>query len=139
MASSYYQSPAGVARQATATRPLASAKPSRRSQRVTLRMPLLAIGERSQGHGAEFKEATYAVRVSAHGGQMELEQGLQRGETFLLRHTTRQEQIECRVVSISKSQAGKRLVGFEFTDGLVDFWRMSFPPPGARPIIERHK
>jgi len=102
-------------------------------------MPLLAFGERSQNHGAQFEESTYVVRVSAFGGLLELEQGLQRGQTFMLRHTNREDQTECRIVSISKSQSGKRLVGFEFTDSRVDFWRMSFPPPGARPIIEKHK
>lgn len=100
-------------------------------------MPLLAFGERAQGHSHEFKESTFVVKVSAHGGQLELEQGLGRGDKFMLRHANRTDQVECRVVSIAKSKTGKRLVGFEFTGGLVDFWRMSFPAPGARPIHEK--
>lgn len=139
MAASYYQSPVEPVRQTAATGPIVGGKPLRRSQRVTLRMPLLVFAGRGQGHANDFQESTHVLRVSAHGGLLELEQGLQRGDKFMLRHDNRNDETECRVVSISKSQAGKRLVGFEFTNAKVDFWRMSFPPPGARPILEKHK
>jgi hypothetical protein len=115
-------------------------KPARRSQRVTLRMPILAFAESGRGHKHNFEEQTYVVRVSAHGGLMELDREVARGDIFMLRHPSHEGEVECRAVSISKNPSfAKKLVGFEFTDGLVDFWRMSFPPPGAKPILERSK
>jgi hypothetical protein len=119
--------------QATGT---ARAKSPRRSQRVNLRIPIVAFGDPNRKHTG-FEESTCVVRVSAHGGQLELEQGLQLGDCFVLRHRgRREEQVECRVVNLSRDKTGQRLVGFEFTGGRIDFWRMSFPPPGARPILE---
>lgn len=98
-------------------------------------MPVLVYTDSARGHAPNFNESTYVARVSAHGGLLELEGELARGERFMLRHVSRSEETECRVVSVTKNPAGKRLVGFEFTEGLVDFWRMSFPPPGARPVL----
>lgn len=134
MSVSHYQAPAALERRPAV--PLAGGKPARRSQRVTLRMRILAFGEKARGHSSSFKEETYVVRVSAHGGMMELEHALERGHIFRLRHTNREDEADCRIVSVSRSQSGKRYVGFEFVDGQVDFWRISFPPPGARPILE---
>lgn len=126
--------------EATRARCAAGSKPVRRSQRVNLRIPVVAYGHPACKHPAAFEESTYVVRVSAHGGQLELARDLERGDCFMLRYADRpDEQTECRVVNISKTQSGARLLGFEFTRGLVDFWRMSFPPPGARPILERIK
>ena len=123
----------------TARTPRPAGKSPRRSQRVNLRMPVVAFGEATRNH-KPFEESTFVVRVSAHGGQIELAEGLQRGDCFMLRHTSRaDDQVECRVANVSKPSNGVRLVGFEFTDGLVNFWRMSFPAPGAKPIIEHVK
>ncbi len=137
MAVTHSEAPAGLLRRPVASRPLAGGKPGRRSQRVTLRMRILAFGSKSHGHSAEFEEQTYVVRVSAHGGMMELEHALEQGDIFRLRHANREDETDCRIVSVSKSQSGKRYVGFEFVDNKVDFWRISFPPPGARPILEK--
>ncbi len=113
-------------------------KPMRRSQRVTLRMPIQAYARKAFGHAREFEEKTHLVRVSAHGGQMELEQAVARGDCFMLRHPSHTEEVECRVVSIARNPAfAKPLIGFEFTNSQIDFWRISFPAPGAKPILEK--
>jgi len=137
MSVSHYEAPAGLARRSLATGSSTSGKPARRSQRVTLRMRILAFASKALGQSADFEEQTYVVRVSAHGGMIELEHGLERGAIFKLRHSKSEEEADCRIVSISKSQSGKRYAGFEFVDGKLDFWRISFPPPGARPILEK--
>ena len=101
---------------------------------------MVASAQKEAGHKTTFTEETYVVRVSAHGGLLELEQEVAKGDLFRLRHASQTDEVECRVVSIAKNPAfAKRLVGFEFTDGLVNFWRMSFPPPGAKPVLERTK
>lgn len=127
----------GGAKKGTSVASSPGGKPARRSQRVTLRVAVVAYNDSKRGHSRSFKESTFVVRVSKHGGLLELESELPRGERFMLQHTALKAETECRVVSVTKNPGGKCYVGFEFTDGTVDFWRMSFPPPGARPIHEK--
>jgi hypothetical protein len=44
------------------------------------------------------------------------------------------EKIEGKVVTIRHSRDGKTYVGLEFTTRDVNFWHMSFPAPGAKPL-----
>lgn len=100
----------------------------RRSQRLSLRIPVIAYTDQRRAHAHPgFNETTCVLRVSAYGGLLELAGGLQSGDHFMLRHVNRDEETECRVSYVTKTKSGARVAGFEFTHGLVDFWGVSFP------------
>ena len=106
-----------------------STRAKRRSQRLSLRYPLVAYSYSEMTGKMRFREATHTVKVSAHGGMIPLDSEVSYGETFMLKHTARLEEHPCKVVFLgSDSKTGKSLVGFEFTAGEPDFWHVYFPP-----------
>jgi len=116
-----------------------SGKKLRRSQRVTLRIPLIAYSDKGHSHPHPgYNESIFAIRVSAHGGLLELSGPLQVGDRFILRHVNREEETECRVVSV-QHKLGRRRAGFEFTSGLVNFWGLTFPPADAKPGVRQRE
>jgi hypothetical protein len=42
--------------------------------------------------------------------------------------------VESRVVSVRRDRESKTFVGVEFISADSNFWHMSFPLPGARPL-----
>lgn len=127
---------AAVGSPLTARPVAASTRKARRSQRVALRIPVIAYSDasRSQPH-PKFEETTLVVRVSAHGGLLESSGPLRVGDRFMLRHVNRDEKAECRAVFVQNGTFGRKLAGFEFTGGPLNFWGVSFPPPDARPGV----
>jgi len=110
-----------------------SSRAKRRSQRLSLRYPLVAYSYSETTGKMRFHESTHTVRVSAHGGMIPLNSELSFGETFILKHTARHEEHPCKVVFLgSDNKSGKSLVGFEFTAGEPDFWHIYFPPMTAK-------
>ncbi len=104
-------------------------KTKRRSQRLSLKYPLVAYSYSEITGKMRFREGTYTVKVSAHGGMIPLDAQLAFGEMFMLKHTARDEEHPCKVVYLgSDGKTGKSLVGFEFTHGEPDFWHIYFPP-----------
>ena len=109
-------------------------KTKRRSQRLSLKYPLVAYSYSETTGKMRFREGTQTVRVSAHGGVIPLDAEVAHGETFMLKHATRSEEHPCKVVYLgSDSKTGKSLVGFEFTNGEPDFWHIYFPPVSNKP------
>jgi len=41
---------------------------------------------------------------------------------------------ETRVAHVRRDRDGKRMVGLEFVNPETNFWKMTFPIPGARPL-----
>jgi len=56
------------------------------------------------------------------------------GQTLLLVNENTNRSIETRVVSARRERDGKMYVGLEFVNPEVNFWHMTFPRPGARPL-----
>ncbi len=109
-------------------------KTKRRSQRLSLKYPLVAYSYSETTGKMRFREGTHTVRVSAHGGVIPLDAQVAFGETFMLKHATRTEEHPCKVVHLgTDSKTGKALVGFEFTNGQPDFWHIYFPPVSNKP------
>jgi hypothetical protein len=105
----------------------------RRTARVPLCVNLTVHGE-TENKG-KFKAEAQAVCVSKHGGMMELGREVLIGQRLLLIHMVTGEQAECKVVSLMKPERnGNRNVAFEFTADEINFWRMCFPRPGAKPL-----
>ena len=107
---------------------------SRRSQRVTLRVPL-KVSE----SGSDLKpqiEDTYSLSVNKHGGLIALRASVSLGQTLTLTNKATRQTKECRVVCLGPAQIDKRQVGIEFSDPVTDFWKIAFPPPGTKPATE---
>ena len=100
--------------------------------RVLLPVPLKVHGQTESGE--RFTVFTESHTVSLHGASLRLEAGVVLGEILLLENQKTQETVEGKVVTIRHSRDGKTYVGVEFTTTEVNFWHMTFPVPGAKPM-----
>jgi c-di-GMP-binding flagellar brake protein YcgR len=102
----------------------------RRTGRVSVFADLTVQGINEQNE--KFKVQTRSLSVSGHGGLTVLDIPVSVGQTLLLVNDHSREKAECRVVSIRPGGNGKSIVAFEFLTPPANFWKMSFPPPGAK-------
>jgi hypothetical protein len=107
-------------------------KERRRTVRVMLTVPLKVHGQNVAGE--PFTIETRSHTVSLHGASIELELGVALGDILQLENEKTRETIGGKVVTIRHSRDGKTYVGLEFTSRNVNFWHMSFPVPGAKPL-----
>jgi len=107
-------------------------KERRRTQRVTLIVPLVVNGENEGGDKFSIRAKTNAV--SQHGAQIETEHPLAVSQVLLLINENSARKVEARVVSIQRRRDGKTHVGLEFLSTEINFWNMTFPQPGAKPL-----
>jgi hypothetical protein len=107
-------------------------KERRRTVRVMLTVPLKVHGRDLNGEA--FSVETNSHTVSLHGASIELAPGVVLGETLRLENERTREKVEGKIVTIRHSRDGKTYVGVEFTNHDVNFWHMSFPVPGAKPL-----
>ena len=106
----------------------------RRSQRVTLTVPVVVSDSESSANPTV--EDTFALAVNKHGGLIAMRANVARGQKLTLFNKATAERKECHVVYLGPAQVGKRQVGIEFAEPLTDFWKVSFPAPGSKPIPE---
>jgi PilZ domain len=107
-------------------------KERRRTLRVMLTVPLKVQGQTVDGE--TFSVETRSHTVSLHGASIELGPKVVLGDLLRLENERTREKIEGKVVTIRHSRDGKTYVGVEFIDQDVNFWHMSFPVPGAKPL-----
>jgi len=107
-------------------------KERRRTVRVNLRVPLRVHGRSINGE--RFTVLTHSHTMSLHGGSIELELAVELGETLQLENGRTQEVADGKIMTIRRSRDGKTYVGIEFISQEINFWHMSFPVPGARPL-----
>jgi hypothetical protein len=99
----------------------------RRSQRLLLRVPVIAY--RSQKLGLPFSEGTHTLVVNAHGALINLRSKVAVQEKVFLKHAISGKELECRVVfSRGNSMIGPAEVGLEFRQPTPNFWNIAFPP-----------
>jgi hypothetical protein len=72
--------------------------------------------------------------VSQHGAQVETEHPLILGQVVLLINENNARKVEARVASIQRKRDGKTHVGVEFLCTDINFWNMTFPLAGAKPL-----
>jgi hypothetical protein len=101
-------------------------KNRRRSQRLVLRVPVVAY--RSRRIGSPFSEGTHTLVVSAHGALISLTAKVAADQRLVLKHAVSGEEQECRVVFTRKNMAGPTEVGIEFLQPAPNFWHIAFPP-----------
>lgn len=102
----------------------------RRTTRVTVFADLVVQGTSEENQ--KFKIRTRSLCVSGHGGQTVLDVPVSVGQTMVLVNDNSGEKAECKVVSVRPGGNGKFIVAFEFVVAPANFWKMSFPPAGAR-------
>jgi hypothetical protein len=107
-------------------------KERRRTVRVMLTIPLRVHGRSINGE--RFTVLTNSHTVSLHGGSIELDLPVELGDTLQLENGRTQEVAEGKIMTIRRSRDGKTYVGVEFIDQEINFWHMSFPVPGAKPL-----
>jgi hypothetical protein len=72
--------------------------------------------------------------VGQHGAQIETEHPLVSGQIIVVVNESNARKVEARVASIQRKRDGKTYVGLEFLSTEVNFWNMTFPMPGAKPL-----
>jgi hypothetical protein len=107
-------------------------KERRRTLRVMLTVPLKVRG--MDVAGAPFSVETSSHTVSQHGVLIELGVIVSLGDLLQLENERTREKAEGKIVTIRHSRDGKTYVGVEFTDQNINFWHMSFPVHGAKPL-----
>jgi hypothetical protein len=86
------------------------------------------------GEGEKFAVATHSQSVNRHGALFHLELPVVLGQQLLLVNDHTTHTAECRVINVRRARDGKNYVGVEFVKEDTNFWHMSFPIPGSRPL-----
>jgi hypothetical protein len=98
----------------------------RKSQRVVLKVSILARGKDTRGK--EFSENTESISVSAHGCLLLLSAVVAKGQPLIVRNLRTDCSQECSVVYMGREQGSRREVGVSFMMANPNFWQVNFPP-----------
>lgn len=98
----------------------------RRSQRLLLRIQVIAERPAEQGQGKN--EDTETLAVNAHGALILLSPPVNDSEQISLKNKKTGESQPCRVVYLGQTESGRIQVGVEFMNPSPQFWRIVFPP-----------
>ena len=104
----------------------------RRTARVSVFADLTVQGIDEQNE--KFKVRTRSLSVSGHGGLTVLDVPVSVGQTLILVNDHSKQKAEGRVGSVRTGGNGKTIVAFEFLAPPANFWKMSFPPAGAKTL-----
>jgi PilZ domain len=104
----------------------------RRTLRVALALPVIVHGQNEMGEKFCVRAMTYSV--NQQGALLSLEESVVPGQSLLLVNENTNRSAETRVAHVRRDRDGKRLVGLEFVNADTNFWKMTFPVPGARPL-----
>ena len=104
----------------------------RRTLRVTMTLPVIVHGANDQGEKFCVRCATRSI--NQQGGQLVMDEPVVAGQDLLLVNENTNRSIESRVVYAKKERDGHFYVGVEFVNTDSNFWKMTFPVPGARPL-----
>ena len=113
-------------------KPEVSVSQLRRTQRVTIAIPVVV-------RGTGFEETTSTVTVNAHGGLVMLGATVERDSPVWIIHTKTLEELPGKVVSLGKPEQGKIPVGIEFAEPSPFFWQIYFPPDDWQTSVERKR
>jgi hypothetical protein len=98
----------------------------RRSQRITLDVPLVVKGH---GEGKQaFREQTFTLSANAHGVLLTLKTKVSLGQKLVLLNQKNWDECEGQVAYVGVPHAGMTRVGIEFTLPAPEFWSLHDPP-----------
>jgi len=104
----------------------------RRTPRVAVFADLIIQGYDEDNE--KFRIHTRSHSVSGHGGMTILDTPVVLGQTLLVTNESSGQKTECRVVSVRPIGDGKHIVAFEFIAPNANFWKMTFPLKGEKPL-----
>lgn len=104
----------------------------RRTSRAVMSMRLVVSGKRADGQ--KFKFWTRTESVSRYGGLMILNNLLDEGQEVEVLNEFNHKSARARIVSVKRSRDGQVRCAFKFKDGENNFWSMTFPAAGAKPL-----
>jgi len=97
---------------------------------VSIQMEVSGVSEGQQ----PFKFATSTISVSQHGGVILLVVPMPVGQKFEMVNEFNNRKATCRIVTVRVGKEGKLHGAFELHCPEGNFWSMSFPAAGARPM-----
>jgi hypothetical protein len=98
----------------------------RRSKRVILDVPLVIRGEAEDKR--PFREETFTLTISAHGGLVVLENRVALGQTVVLMNPKTWDEREGTIAFLGPPYAGLATVGIQFAQPAPEFWAINSPP-----------
>ena len=107
---------------------MADSTAKRRSDRISLTLPISVSGKDASGNS--FSEDATTVTVSLHGAAIALKTALVPGQDIIIRrHRTRvPREAECHVLGQIAKQADLYIFSVAFLEQAVGFWDVYFPP-----------
>jgi hypothetical protein len=84
--------------------------------------------------GDKFCHKAVTRSVNREGALVVMDAEMANGQALLLVNENTSRPAESHVVFVKKERDGKYLVGLEFVNPDTNFWQMTFPVPGARPL-----
>lgn len=107
-------------------------KERRRTLRVTIHVQVIVHGQDESGD--KFRVQAKSQAVNRHGALLQLDEPVVAGQMLILVNENSNRTAECRVVSVKRARDNKTYVAVEFVSPDSNFWHMTFPLPGARPL-----
>jgi hypothetical protein len=98
----------------------------RRSERVIVDVPLVVRGIAEDRR--PFREETFTLTVSAHGGLLVLENRVALGQKIVLMNPKTWDESEATIAFLGPAYAGLSTVGVEFERPTPGFWAISSAP-----------
>lgn len=98
----------------------------RRSERVLVDVTLVV--RNSSEEKQTFREETFTVTVSAHGGLIMLEAPVKLGQKIVVMNPKNWDEREAKVAYLGRPHAGLAQVAFEFSRPAPEFWALDSPP-----------
>ena len=107
-------------------------KERRRTLRVSITVPVTVHGQ--DENGDKFRVKAKSQSVNRHGALLQIDEPVIVGQMLILVNENGDRAVDSRVVSVRRDRDSKTYVGLEFISADSNFWHMSFPLPGARPL-----
>jgi len=104
----------------------------RRTLRVAMALPVIVHGENDAGE--KFCVRAITRSINQQGALLTMEEVVVPGQPLKVVNENTSHSTDARVASVRRERDGKLYVGLEFVNPEVNFWMMTFPLPGARPL-----
>ncbi|MGC2768440.1 MAG: PilZ domain-containing protein [Candidatus Acidiferrum sp.] len=104
----------------------------RRTLRVAMALPIVVHGQNDAGE--KFCVRAITRSINKQGALLTMDEMVELGQPLLIVNENTSRSTEARVAHVRRERDGKLFVGLEFVNPEVNFWMMTFPLPGARPL-----
>ena len=104
----------------------------RRTLRVSLALPVIVHGQNDVGEKFCVRATTRSI--NQQGALLTMDEMVVPGQPLLIVNENTSRSAEVRVAQVRRERDGHLYVGLEFVNPDQNFWMMTFPLPGARPL-----